>query len=159
MEFRLIQPDDKAFRGSGIVLKLTEVQRTDLKLFCGALRSPVSCSSRSDLTVNSVDLPEMMLDRSTSIASTLGGSLERELRVIKATRIDHQASFLADPRERLIGAARTTYRQSQGSTKSFRSVLWTSVSFSTISDPRNGSQSLDNVIWAYKSNLQASLLS
>ena len=68
--------------------------------FCGALRSPISCSSRSDLAV-SVNLPEMMLDRSSSIASTLGGSLERELRVIKATRTDRQASFLADWRKRL----------------------------------------------------------
>ena len=33
LEFRLIQSDDKAFCGSEIILKLTEVQRTNLKLF------------------------------------------------------------------------------------------------------------------------------
>ena len=34
MEFRLVRPNDKALGcGSEIVLKLTEVQRTDLKLF------------------------------------------------------------------------------------------------------------------------------
>ena len=99
-EFRLIQPDDKALGASPWIWDHTEAYRCPQKrpeAFCGALRSPVSCSSRSDLAVR-VDLPEMMLDRSSSIASTLGGSLKRELRVVKATRIDHQASWIISGR-------------------------------------------------------------
>ena len=85
------------FRGSEIVLKLTEGPKNRPEALCGALRSSVSCYSCTDSAVR-VDRPEMMLDCPSSIASTLG-SLERELRVIEATRIDHQASFLADRHE------------------------------------------------------------
>ena len=81
-------------RGSEIVSKLTEGPKNRLEAFGGVLRSSVSCSSRVG-SATRVNQPETMLDRSSSIASTLG-SLERELRVIKATRTDHQASFLAD---------------------------------------------------------------
>ena len=72
--------------------KLTEGPKNRLEAFCGVLRPFISCSSRASSAI-CVDRPETMLDHSSSIASTLG-SLERELRVVKATRIDHQASFL-----------------------------------------------------------------
>ena len=85
-------------RGSEIVSKLTEGPKNRLEAFCGALRSSVSCSSRTGSAI-CVDRPEMMHDRSSSIASTLGSLKESLYRVIKATRIDHQASFLADQRE------------------------------------------------------------
>ena len=74
------------FRGSEIVLKLTEGPKNRPEAFCGALRLSVSCSSHADSAVR-INRPEMMLDRSSSIASTLG-SLERERRVVKATRLE-----------------------------------------------------------------------
>ena len=81
--------------------KLTKDPKNRSEAFCGALRSSVSCSSCAGSAIH-VDWPEATLDRSSnsSIASTLG-SLGRELRVVKATRIDHQASFLANRREQL----------------------------------------------------------
>ena len=141
-------------RGSEIVSKLTEGSKNRLEVFCGALRSPVGCSSCTGSAIR-VDRPETMHDHSSSIASTLG-SLERELRVIKATIIDHQAWFLADRREWLN---RRSYNNLQTISRFYKKTsslfFGPSVSFDMISDPRKGSQSL--VIWLYKSKLQASL--
>ena len=61
-------------RGSEIVLKLTEGPKNRPEAFCEVLRLSVSYSSRADSAIR-VNRPEMMLNRSFSIASTLG-SLE-----------------------------------------------------------------------------------
>ena len=146
---KFVWPNDKALGAFPWIWDRIEAYwspRNRPEAFCGALRSPVSCSSCADLAV-CVDLPEMMLDRSSSIASILGGFLERELRVDKATRIDHQASFLADWRERLN---RHGYNL-QAISRLHKKLQVCSLDFGKLQYDFRSTESL--VIWLYKSKL------